>query len=209
MKQKKDNFYYKNLVTCVECSYKAANFLKNAVRDYDHSALEKNLEEMHAMEQEADTQKHKMTSALMQAFITPIEREDLVALSSYLDDITDALDEVLMEFYICDIREIREDVLPFIDLLPECVSALHDVLKELKHFKTSKTIEDYIIKVNDLEEQGDKLYRICLHQLYQEEDVRTIIIWRNIYEGIEKCLPRGPAPSRRAFSRTGSNMWMS
>ena len=176
MKQKKDNFYYKNLVTCVECSYKAANFLKNAVRDYDHSALEKNLEEMHAMEQEADTQKHKMTSALMQA------------LSSYLDDITDALDEVLMEFYICDIREIREDVLPFIDLLPECVSALHDVLKELKHFKTSKTIEDYIIKVNDLEEQGDKLYRICLHQLYQEEDVRTIIIWRNIYEGIEKCL---------------------
>ena len=185
MKQKKDNFYYKNLVTCVECSYKAANFLKNAVRDYDHSALEKNLEEMHAMEQEADTQKH---SALMQAFITPIEREDLVALSSYLDDITDALDEVLMEFYICDIREIREDVLPFIDLLPECVSALHDVLKELKHFKTSKTIEDYIIKVNDLEEQGDKLYRICLHQLYQEEDVRTIIIWRNIYEGIEKCL---------------------
>ena len=174
MKQKKD--------------YKAANFLKNAVRDYDHSALEKNLEEMHAMEQEADTQKHKMTSALMQAFITPIEREDLVALSSYLDDITDALDEVLMEFYICDIREIREDVLPFIDLLPECVSALHDVLKELKHFKTSKTIEDYIIKVNDLEEQGDKLYRICLHQLYQEEDVRTIIIWRNIYEGIEKCL---------------------
>ena len=182
MKQKKDNFYYKNLVTCVECSYKAANFLKNAVRDYDHSALEKNLEEMHAMEQEADTQKHKMTS------ITPIEREDLVALSSYLDDITDALDEVLMEFYICDIREIREDVLPFIDLLPECVSALHDVLKELKHFKTSKTIEDYIIKVNDLEEQGDKLYRICLHQLYQEEDVRTIIIWRNIYEGIEKCL---------------------
>ena len=188
MKQKKDNFYYKNLVTCVECSYKAANFLKNAVRDYDHSALEKNLEEMHAMEQEADTQKHKMTSALMQAFITPIEREDLVALSSYLDDITDALDEVLMEFYICDIREIREEVLPFIDLLPECVSALHDVLKELKHFKTSKTIEDYIIKVNDLEEQGDKLYRICLHQLYQEEDVRTIIIWRNIYEGIEKCL---------------------
>ena len=56
MKQKKDNFYYKNLVTCVECSYKAANFLKNAVRDYVHSALEKNLEEMHTMEQEADTQ---------------------------------------------------------------------------------------------------------------------------------------------------------
>lgn len=188
MKQKKDNFYFKNLVTCVDCSYKAADFLKEAVRNYDHSVLEKNLKEMHAIEQEADTEKHKMTSALMQAFITPIEREDLIALSSYLDDITDALDEVLMEFYICDIREIREDVLSFIDLLPECVSALHDVLKELKHFKTSKTIEDYIIKVNDLEEQGDKLYRKCLHQLYQEEDVRTIVIWRNIYEGIELCL---------------------
>ncbi len=188
MKQKKDNFYFKNLVTCVDCSYHASEFLRDMIKNYDPSTLEKNLEHMHGLEQEADTEKHKMTSALMQAFITPIEREDLVALSSYLDDITDALDEVLMEFYICDIRRIREDVVPFIDLIPECVSALHDVLKELKHFKTSKTIEDYIIKVNDLEEQGDKLYMECLHHLYQEDDVRTVLIWRNIYDGIEKCL---------------------
>ena len=185
---KKDTYYFDQFSSCADSACQAAELLEEVLDHFDAAALKEKLDAMHVIEHDADQKKHDTMNVLIKAFITPIEREDLVALSSYLDDITDALDEVLMEFYICDIREIREDVLPFIDLLPECVSALHDVLKELKHFKTSKTIEDYIIKVNDLEEQGDKLYRICLHQLYQEEDVRTIIIWRNIYEGTEKCL---------------------
>lgn len=132
--------------------------------------------------------KHKMMSALSQAFITPIEREDLVALSNYLDDITDAVEDVLLQIYMCNIEEIREDVPQMLDLLLECIQALQEVLGELKNFKHSKVMNEYVIRVNDLEEQGDKLYVENMRRLYNEQDIRTIITWRTVYECMENCM---------------------
>ena len=61
-------------------------------------------------------------------------------------------------------------------------------MEELKDFKHSKKLENYIIRVNDLEEQADRLYTENLHRLYQEQDIRTIIVWQKIYEYMENCI---------------------
>ena len=150
--------------------------------------LPEKLDAMHELEQKGDAKKHKMMKALSQAFITPIEREDLVALSGYIDDITDAVEEVLLQIYMSNVSAIRTDVFPTLDLLSECIKALGDVLEELKDFKHSKVIEDYIIRVNDLEEQGDRLYVENMHTLHQEDDIRNVVIWRTIYEYLENCI---------------------
>lgn len=188
MKKKKDDFYFKNLINSAEYSRQAAEYLRETLQHYEPDQLKDHLAVMHELEQAGDSKKHKMTKVLSQAFITPLEREDLAALSHHLDDITDAVEDVLMRFYMYNIREIRTDVFPLLDLLPQCVDALTDVLGELKNYKKSETMEDYIIRVNDLEEQGDSLYMECMHRLHQEQDVRTVLVWRNIYEGLEKCL---------------------
>ena len=188
MKKKKDEFYYKNLNTCMEIAYDAALVLKETVYEYDRDSIEEKRSRMHELEQKGDTKKHKMMPALSQAFITPIEREDLVALSNDLDDITDAVEDVMLELYMCHVPEIRPDVKPMVDLLLECMKALEDVLKELKDFKHSKTLEKYIIRVNDLEEQGDQIFVENMYNLHKEEDIRTVIIWDNIYRCIENCL---------------------
>lgn len=188
MKKKKDEFYYKNLCTCVEYSYLAAVALKDALENYDKRELKAKLDAMHELEQKADAKKHKMMSALSQAFITPIEREDLIALSNYLDDITDAVEEVLLQIYMCNVDKIRRDILPMAKLLTKCIKALGDVLQELADFKHSKVIEEYIIRVNDLEEKGDALYVENMHKLHQEEDLRVVMVWRNIYECMENCM---------------------
>ncbi len=188
MKKKKEEFYYKNLCTCVEYSYMAALALKDALENYDKDGLKAKLDAMHELEQKADAKKHKMMKALSQAFITPIEREDLIALSNYLDDITDAVEEVLLQIYMCNIDRIRRDIFPMAELLTECIQALGDVLQELKDFKHSKVIEDYIIRVNDLEEKGDALFVENMHRLHQETDLRVVMIWRDIYACMENCM---------------------
>lgn len=43
MKKKKDEFYFKNLNTCVEISYQAAEFLKNVVVDFSVDTSRKTL----------------------------------------------------------------------------------------------------------------------------------------------------------------------
>lgn len=162
MKKKKDEFYFKNLNTCVEISYQAAEFLKNVVVDFSVDTIKENLDRMHELEQKADGKKHKMMTVLSQAFITPIEREDLVALSNYLDDITDAVEDVFLQIYMCNVDTIREDVPQMVELLLECIKALQDVIGELKRFKSSKTIGQSIIRVMILRSrETDCMWRIC------------------------------------------------
>ena len=188
MKEKKDEFYYKNLNICVGYSYQTAQFLKETLEQFEKESLEEKITEMHDLEQKADAKRHKMTKVLNRAFITPIEREDLVDLSSNLDDITDAVEEVLLQIYMSNVSDIRKDIFPMLDLLLDCIRALEDVLKELKNFKHSKKIEEYIIRVNDLEEQGDKLYMENMHRLHKEQDILMILIWREIYGCLENCM---------------------
>ena len=111
MKKKKDEFYFKNLYTCAQISLEAAKYLKNILISFDVQKMDENLAGMHELEQKADAKKHKMMKALGKAFITPIEREDLVAISNYLDDIMDSIEDVLIEIHICGITEIRNDIL--------------------------------------------------------------------------------------------------
>lgn len=188
MKKKKDEFYFKNLCACAQISLDAAKLLKDILVSFDVAEMDENLVNMHELEQKADAKKHKMMKALGKAFITPIEREDLVAISNYLDDIMDAIEDVLIEIHICNIQEIRNDIYEMIDRLIDSVGALMDVMSELKDFKHSKKIEDYIIRVNELEEEGDRLYVKNMHELYRQEDVWTAVSWRSIYACIENCM---------------------
>ena len=188
MKKKKEEFYFKNLNSCVEISYEAAKLLMDVTKNFEQEKIGKKLDEMHELEQKADSKKHKMMEALSTAFITPIEREDLIALSHCLDDITDSIEDVLLQIYMCNVSKIRKDVFPMIELLLECIKELGQVLNELPEFKHSKAISKYIINVNDIEEKGDKLFIKNMHNLHKEDDVRTIIEWRKIYECLENCM---------------------
>jgi len=187
MKKRKDEFYFKNLCECAQCSYQTAKFLEQVIIEYDKDTIQQKVDAMHEMEQAADAKKHEMMAVLNRAFITPIEREDLVALSDNLDDITDAIEEVLLQIYICNVSDIRDDVLPTIHLLLECIQCLCDVLNEFYNFKSSSAITKHIVRVNDYEEQGDHLYMKNMYRLHKEGEVRSIVTWRTIYECIEKC----------------------
>ena len=188
MKKKKEEFYYKNLCSCVEIACEATKVLNETVKHYDRDVIKDKLAVMHELEQKGDAKRHKMMAALNKAFITPIEREDLVSLSNCLDDITDGVEDILLEIYMCDVAEIRKDVIPMLELLQKCIKALGEVMDELKDFKHSKTIEKCIINVNEIEEKGDQLFVENMHNLHMDKDVRTIIVWRNIYECIENCI---------------------
>lgn len=188
MKKKKDEFYYKNLNACVDYAYQAAGVLKDTLENYDKDTLQEKIAVIHELEQQGDAKRHKMMAVLSQAFITPIEREDLIALSNYLDDTTDAVEEILLQIYMCNVETIREDIFPVLEVLLASIQALGEVIGELENFKHSKKMEKYIIKVNDLEEQGDRLYMENMHRLHEETDVKTILIWRTVYECVETCL---------------------
>ena len=81
MSKKQDEFYFNNFIECADYACNAAHLLEDVMDNFDPDSLPGRLDEMHRLEHAADECKHKMIDVLAKAFITPIEREDIIELS--------------------------------------------------------------------------------------------------------------------------------
>jgi len=113
MAKKNDDFFFQNFVECAEFSLQAAKMLKDSLIHFNPASVKDLIEPLHNVEHAADMKKHEMKAALVKAFITPIEREDIMMLSQDIDDVTDCIEDVLLRIYINNVRTIREDAIPF------------------------------------------------------------------------------------------------
>ncbi len=185
---KGDKFYFENIAESTSLSKKAASFLVECLENYNSENIPKMLDEMHSIEHSADIKKHEMNEALAKAFVTPVDREDLDMLSHKLDDVTDILEEILQKFYIFDIKEIKLSAIDFAKKLVIACELLCEIINEFENFKKSQKIHSLIVKINDVEEECDKLYLSSMRSLTQEkEDILITVSWREIYESFEAC----------------------
>lgn len=188
MANKQNDFYFENFRVCAACSCEAAQMLKSSLASFDAASLKHKVDGIHVIEHNADVKKHEMMAVLVKAFITPIERDDIIKLSQTIDDVTDAIEDILIHVYITNIQTIRPDVYCFVDLLIKSCELLTSLLDEFRDFKKSKELLKIIIELNRLEEEGDKLYLDAMHNLYTNSaDPLEIVIWRQIYTYFEKA----------------------
>ncbi len=187
-KDKREAFYFENLVSCVDFSEQAVQYLQEVLHGYKRSDLTEQMIRMHEIEHAADTKKHELTRAVAEDFITPIEREDLISLSNYLDDITDGIEEILRQLYIIDTDTIRSDLHQLVEVLQKAIFTVKMIMQLFADFKHSDRIQQMIVSVNQLEECGDTLYMDAMHKLYLEADLRTILGWKDIYLCVEACI---------------------
>lgn len=89
MSKKSDSYYFQNFIECVQCGCEAAKMLEENLMSFDAGCLQQKLDELHQIEHDADKKKHEMMGVLVKAFITPIEREDIILLSQGIDEVTD------------------------------------------------------------------------------------------------------------------------
>ena len=196
-KKKGDSFYYDDLASIAECACEAAHLLDGTMNAFDPDALEEPVERMHGIETTADERNHEISDALMQAFITPIEREDIDLLSHALDEVVDHVEGVLHRIYFCNIREMRPDALELSALVVRSCEAVHDLMVELPQFKKPKRLHELIVEVNSIEEEADRAYIRAMRLLHTTEtDPMTVIAWRDVYDFLEFCVDSCEAVAR-------------
>lgn len=188
MAKKQDSFYFDNFIACAEDSCRAAEMLKGTLEDFRTEGLQGRLDRLHEIEHSADMKKHDVLDRLAKEFLPPIEREDIVSLSQNIDNITDKVEDVMLRVYMNNVQEIEPGALKMTDVVIRCCQAVKEMLVEFKDFKRSKNLKNLIIRINDLEEESDKLFMQNVRDLYTEsEDPIRIIAWRDIYIYLERC----------------------
>lgn len=188
MAKKQDAYYFETFTACLDDACKAAQLLDRSMREFDPAQIKETLDEMHNIEHAADDKKHELLNVLAKAFITPIEREDIILLSQNIDEVTDKIEDVLLRMYCNNIQSVRPDALELSGVVIRACEALKGMLEQFADFKRSKTLRDYIIRINTLEEEADQRFISSLRTLHTTcTDPLEVIVWREIYIYLEKC----------------------
>ena len=189
MGSKQNSFYFDNFIACADYSRKAAQLLDKGMRQFDPAQIGDMIEEMHEVEHAGDEKKHELLNVLAKAFITPIEREDIILLGQNIDEVTDKIEDVLLRMYCNNIKSVRPDALELVAVVIERCDELKEMLEEFPRFKNSKKLHEKIVNINTLEEKADQLFISSMRNLHTTcDDPVMIIVWREIYIYLEKCV---------------------
>lgn len=186
---KKNNLYFESFVEMARAACEAANLLHKILHTFDVEQLPGQREQMHVIEHGADKVKHRMMEQLMREFLPPIEREDISAMAQAIDNVTDSIEEVLMRIYMYDLRELRPEVVQFSELIVRGCEALLVAMEEFPNYRKSAKIHESIVRVNSIEEEGDRLYLAAGRRLYSEKDVTAadLSAWMRTLDYLEDC----------------------
>ena len=146
----------------------------------DHGELSRDIV---VCEQEGDRITHDIIQRLNSTFVTPIDREDIYALASSLDDIVDFVEEVADFMALYRIEAPMEQAQHMTRILHEAARQLSQAIPRLRSFKD---IHHFTIEVNRLENEGDRVVREALASLFELGiDPMMVIRWKDIYERLE------------------------
>lgn len=167
---------------------KAASLLVSLMENFDN--IEARAKEIYEVEQEGDILTHETMKKLNKTFITPIDREDIHALASRLDDVLDLIWAAVDRLAVFKIKESTKEAVSLSKDILMTAEVIHKAIKKLKEKKYSH-VQEYCIEINRLENKIDRDFRDALGTLFEDvKDPILIIKWKEIYEHLEDASDR-------------------
>src|ERR671913_610302 len=131
---------------------RAAELLERMLDQWpDHGELARDVV---VCEQEGDRITHDIIQRLNSTFVTPLDREDIYALATQLDDVVDDIEETADFLGLYKIEAPMTQAQEMADVLVKSCEQLNGALANLRNFKD---LEHYWIEIHRLENDGDRI----------------------------------------------------
>lgn len=183
----KEEIFFQLFENTAEDICNAAELMEDLMVNYVN--VEDKINAIEEIEHKCDGHVHKVLEQLNRSFITPIDREDIYYIAKELDNITDSIEATAHRFLMFHIKETRDEAKLLATMVKQCAEALKRVMQEMKRMKTSKTLNSMIIEVNRIEDEGDRVFRRAISNLFADEpNPLEVIKWKEIYEFMENTL---------------------
>jgi hypothetical protein len=138
-------------------------------------------------EHQGDRITHDIIDRLNHTFVTPIDREDILALASALDDIVDYTEEVADYLGLYKIEAPMDQAISLAQVLNRACQEIGKAIPLLRGFKPE--ISEHTVEVNRLENDGDRITREAVASLFDARiDPMVVIRWKDIFERLEAAI---------------------
>jgi uncharacterized protein Yka (UPF0111/DUF47 family) len=182
-KQKED--FFSRFEEAAQNNIEAAKMLEEFCRDFTNA--EEKVGRMHDLEHKGDDIIHGVYEALNRTFMPPLDREDIIAIATALDDVMDHIYEAADAMCIYNIQAPTPIAISLVALIVACTQQLAQQLPKLRSRSSMRQLEEGVIEIHRLENEGDALLREGVKELFhQPQDPIRVIAWSRIYETMER-----------------------
>ena len=148
--------------------------------------LDKRIARIQELEHAGDVIGDEIGERLDEAFITPIDREDIHELARRMDDVVDRIQETAEAMHIYDVEAPTEEAQRLSGILEEQAVEIGAALGKLE---SMKGLGEHLRRVHELENEADGLSRAAIGRLFRESmDPLDVIKWRDIYQSLEESI---------------------
>lgn len=142
--------------------------------------LEEISKRMKKYETDGDSLIHELIVMLNKSFMTPIEREDILALANSMDDVLDGMEECIAHFDMFALIDIDDSMNTFIGYI---VKSADEIVKAMELLKTKNLIgmRDHAILIKDYESKCDEVLRTSIKQLFLHEKIQSNLLSSRIF----------------------------
>ncbi len=181
----KSGEFYDLFVEAGANALEAAQLVERRFREHPNSSvLQSHVKDV---EHEGDRITRDIIQLLNTQYITPFDREDIYELATTLDDIVDLIEEA------SDLLELYGVESPTKQALEQCrilVGAVEHLARALAELKGMKGIHEELVKLKGLEDEGDRVLRGAIADLFRDSRIDPLIVirWKDIFEALEDAL---------------------
>jgi uncharacterized protein Yka (UPF0111/DUF47 family) len=145
-------------------------------------------EHIKTIEHACDEITHQVSTSLSRSFITAIDREDIHALITTLDDVVDLIEALASAVVRYGVLEYTPYMRLFAGVIQQIAAELDLLVPAIDR---PRDITNHLDKIRLLEREGDDIYRQAISHLFGGSfDVQTVIIMKEIYDGLENTIDR-------------------
>ncbi|MGM9992620.1 MAG: DUF47 domain-containing protein [Candidatus Bruticola sp.] len=159
----------------------AGAMLLNLMKDFDNMGV--HLEALNELERQGDHVVHEIARDIAKSFVTPIDREDIHALSSNLDDILDFIQSSAVCMVTYQVDKPTEAAFRLAEIIKETTEVMYQAVERLIALTD---VSDLRQRIKDLEHEADAVDQSAVADLFKnEKDAIEIIKWKEIYSSLE------------------------
>lgn len=171
-----------------------AKAFQNLLKDPPH--FRENARAVKEIENQTDRVTHRGLEMLYQTYITPIDREDIHALVTRLDDVVDYIDACAQRFVMFGIERVPDELHAQAQVLVLMTERLQVTIRGLRDMKKIPEMKSSLLELSKLENEGDQIFRGVLAKLIAEEraaqvkDPVKLIVMKELHEITESALDK-------------------
>jgi predicted phosphate transport protein (TIGR00153 family) len=139
------------------------------------------------VEHDNDQLTHRLFNKVNSTFVTPMDRTDMYQLAGKLDDVIDHIEAAANLVYLYGLSELPtlpREMVEQITVLDAQADLLADYMPKLKGL--NRTMTEFWVECNRLENDGDRAYRMLLVRLYSGEyEALTVMKLKEVADELE------------------------